>query len=235
MADDDDDREPKRLSREWVIPGIPTHNLPQRTVPNDPVPTRPVGKPKLLPPPELESTPVDGKRRQRQCTLTDGFERAPPAPPAQSLPPPAPRGPPPKPSITPGPESDQAVRVDDRGVRVRLSWSNVKPYVPWIGLLFFGSGGWITTRWAAWRSVEAEVAAMHANDDDHAKRLKALETKVGRHDERLDEQQAAQASEAQSNRTERATRDGWHRDDVDATETLKKAFRIEGLPKPAPK
>jgi hypothetical protein len=72
--------------------------------------------------------------------------------------------------------------------------------------------------------IETRADALGVREAKVEARMADVETKA-------ESVEDAQAAEAKSNRTERATRDLWHRDDIDAIEQLKKAFRIEGLPK----
>jgi hypothetical protein len=182
-------------------------------------------------PPGPPEVPADAVPRPRAQTLPGS-----PAPPAGGLlvaslpPPPNVRGdrtatmPEPPRSMTPSP-----VSVSGDGVRFR--WVALRRALPWILTLVGISGGGVTGYFAAWKAQLAEVAGMKRDAQDAKKRLGALEAGDRRQDERLDGHDAALTAEAQSNRTERATRDLRHKAVVDDLEVLKKTFKIEGLPK----
>src|SRR5262245_37539979 len=75
--------------------------------------------------------------RPRQDTHRDFPPELPPLPPVARR------------SYSPPPTSAaEPFSVNRKGLRI--SWSAVKPLLPWIGLVLFGSGGFFTGRFAGW-------------------------------------------------------------------------------------
>jgi hypothetical protein len=201
-------------------------------------------KPNVPPPvpkrPRLaDMRPVHAPRNQR--TLT-GVAPPPKGTPAPPVPLPAPeldstvesprvdRVRPPV-SMPPRSISPAPVSVSPDGVKVR--WSGIKKALPWLLLGGTAGGGGVGGYFAGLKFEYAERAAIKAQGIENARRVDDLAAEKAQLLQRVQRVEATMktltdglAAEAQSNRTERATRDR----QIDQIE--QRLPKIEGLPKP---
>lgn len=144
----------------------------------------------------------------------------------------------PIPDSPPAPVSTPSipVKIDRKGLR--LSWSGIKPWLPYVGFALFGTGGWmagmklagLTVAAVELRSLAAEKAAAKATEDANA--AKDAEVKFeAKMNGKVGELAETWKGEADANRAERATAlQHWRTTTQDLEEVKKRLPSIQGLP-----
>jgi hypothetical protein len=211
--------------------GFPTRHLapaPPRPLPEEPTrPDAPLARgftpaaPTLRPAPELDTLPPGPPMARpplhaphgRSGSTLVGVAPPPPRIDSASLPP---------------------VSFSKKGVR--LSWSALKPFLPWIGLVFFGSGGFVTGAWAGFKAMIFTIAAISSSATHAREDVVKVREDEAAYESRIDAQVSklvnAWKVEAEANRAERATCEGKLRGLTGDLEDVKKSLpKIQGLAK----